>query len=69
MNLPRSSLQYSFLKMKLSRKRLVIAMVKVDPDPVERVRWTSTRRANSDDIDADSIMRGGVRDCNDEHVF
>ena len=63
------SLQYSFLKMKLSRKRLVIAMVKVDPDPVERVRWTSTRRANSDDIDDDSIMRGGVRDGNDEHVF
>eukprot|EP00802_Teleaulax_amphioxeia_P013127 Tamp_13175.p1 GENE.Tamp_13175~~Tamp_13175.p1 ORF type:complete len:403 (+),score=45.10 Tamp_13175:48-1256(+) len=38
-------------------------MVKVDPDPVERVRWTSTRRANrddNDDLDADSIMRGGV---------
>lgn len=37
-------------------------MVKEDPVPVERVRWTSTRRANreDDDLNADSIMRGGV---------
>ena len=37
-------------------------MVKADPNPVERVRWTSTRSRdpNDDDLDADSIMRGGV---------
>lgn len=37
--------------------------MKADDDPVERVRWTSTRRSvnqDNDDLDADSIMRGGV---------
>ena len=36
-------------------------MVKADPDPVERVRWTSTRRADGEDDDLDTKLRGGVR--------
>lgn len=35
-------------------------MVKADPDPVERVRWTSTRRADGEDDDLDTKLRGGV---------
>ncbi|EKX34629.1 hypothetical protein GUITHDRAFT_119175 [Guillardia theta CCMP2712] len=41
-------------------------MVRADPDPVERVRWTSTRRhvaggVEDDDDDRESMLRGGVR--------
>eukprot|EP00960_Hanusia_phi_P023379 690019-Hanusia_phi.AAC.1 len=41
-------------------------MVRADPDPVERVRWTSTRRhadgrIEDEDEDRESVLRGGVR--------
>ena len=35
-------------------------MVQADAAPVERVRWTSTRRRPNDDDDDESVLRGGV---------
>jgi hypothetical protein len=35
-------------------------MVQADAAPVERVRWTSTRRRPTDDDDDESVLRGGV---------